>query len=252
MTMDDLEDTSGAALLPPLPHSRPRPRPSLVGRHLQRHRRRRSSAAFLLPQRGRQRNNDSDEDDDDDASVSSWASTVTTNTTKTTSKQSQQPQDLQALYQQAIRLHTSNKITTSNSWNLHLIENLDYFLEAVPEEEEETVERAPLQDHNAVPPPPLRVNFTKASCTLDASAKIYSYRVDDVHLTSYKVLANLHRSRGGDDEEPESQDLDGDAPAAATKTPAPRHRKVVTNADGTTVSVGTTMETNLGTYRDRS
>jgi Condensin complex subunit 2 len=250
MTMDDLEDTSGAALLPPLPHSRPRPRPSLVGRHLQRHRRRRSSAAFLLPQRGRQRNNDSDEDDDDDASVSSWASTVTTNTTKT--KPSQQPQDLQALYQQAIRLHTSNKITTSNSWNLHLIENLDYFLEAVPEEEEETVERAPLQDHNAGPPPPLRVNFTKASCTLDASAKIYSYRVDDVHLTSYKVLANLHRSRGGDEEEPESQDLDGDAPAAATKTPAPRHRKVVTNADGTTVSVGTTMETNLGTYRDRS
>ena len=37
-----------------------------------------------------------------------------------------------------------------------------------------------------------RVNFTKASCTLDASVKIYSYRVDDVHLTSYKVLANLN------------------------------------------------------------
>ena len=40
-----------------------------------------------------------------------------------------------------------------------------------------------------------RVIFTKASCTLDASVKIYSYRVDDVHLTSYKVLAN--RSEAG-------------------------------------------------------
>merc|ERR1712151_1001151 len=42
-----------------------------------------------------------------------------------------------------------------------------------------------------------RVNFTKASCTLDASVKIYSYRVDDVHLSSYKVLANLNRTDGG-------------------------------------------------------
>ena len=40
-----------------------------------------------------------------------------------------------------------------------------------------------------------RVNFTKASCTLDASVKIYSFRVDDVHLTSYKVLANLNRTQ---------------------------------------------------------
>ena len=41
-----------------------------------------------------------------------------------------------------------------------------------------------------------RVIFTKASCTLDASVKsFYSYRVDDVHLTSYKVLAN--RSEAG-------------------------------------------------------
>ena len=46
-----------------------------------------------------------------------------------------------------------------------------------------------------------RVNFTKASCTLDASVKIYSYRVDDVHLSSYRVLANLNRtdSKKGND-----------------------------------------------------
>jgi len=47
------------------------------------------------------------------------------------------------------------------------------------------------------------VNFQKASCTLDASVKIYSYRVDDVHLSSYKVLANLNRTDNDEDEDGE-------------------------------------------------
>ena len=47
--------------------------------------------------------------------------------------------------------------------------------------------------------PSTGVNFTKASCSLDASVKIYSYRVDDVHLTSYKVLANLNRTETNQD-----------------------------------------------------
>ncbi|EJK47948.1 hypothetical protein THAOC_33297, partial [Thalassiosira oceanica] len=57
-----------------------------------------------------------------------------------------------------------------------------------------------------------RVNFAKASCTLDASVKIYSYRVDDVHLSSYRVLANLNRSdtnkgrAGGDHEDGGAED----------------------------------------------
>lgn len=94
------------------------------------------------------------------------------------------------LYQKAIRLNAENKINLSNSWNLKLIEHMDQVLE---EEDESTT------------------NFTKASCTLDASVKIYGYRVDDVHLTSYKVLANLNRSennkkrRNGSDEAEEGQ-----------------------------------------------
>jgi condensin complex subunit 2 len=67
-------------------------------------------------------------------------------------------------------LNAEKKINATNSWNLKLIEHLDQVIE-----EDDT-------------------NFTKASCTLDASVKIYGYRVDDVHLTSYKVLANLNRS----------------------------------------------------------
>ena len=38
------------------------------------------------------------------------------------------------------------------------------------------------------------VNFTKASCSLYASAKIYSYHVNDAHLTSYEVLVTLSRA----------------------------------------------------------
>lgn len=36
-------------------------------------------------------------------------------------------------------------------------------------------------------------NFTRASCALDASIKIYSCRVDDVYSTSYRVLEGLSR-----------------------------------------------------------
>jgi condensin complex subunit 2 len=37
-------------------------------------------------------------------------------------------------------------------------------------------------------------NFQKASCTLDASVKIYSYRVDDTWNSSFKILENLSRT----------------------------------------------------------
>lgn len=109
-------------------------------------------------------------------------------------------QNLNALYKKAIQMNAENKINASNSWNLNLIENIDKFLTADedgptssrPSEvggrsENSTVNNLQKSSSN-------RINFTKASCTLDASVKIYSYRVDDVHLTSYKVLANLNRS----------------------------------------------------------
>jgi hypothetical protein len=40
-----------------------------------------------------------------------------------------------------------------------------------------------------------------ASCTLDASVKIYSYRVDSVHHETYRVLGGLNRTdmKGGAD-----------------------------------------------------
>ena len=121
-------------------------------------------------------------------------------------------QHLGDMYKKAIRMNAENRINASNSWNLRLIENIDKFLEEDQETESPSSSRSasPVVDENEGPLSDAtngggilktrknnkekRVNFTKASCTLDASVKIYSYRVDDVHLTSYKVLANLNRT----------------------------------------------------------
>mmetsp|Transcript_3701 Transcript_3701/g.6867 ORF Transcript_3701/g.6867 Transcript_3701/m.6867 type:complete len:192 (-) Transcript_3701:1999-2574(-) len=99
------------------------------------------------------------------------------------------------MYRQVVRLNAANKISAANSWSLNLIDHMDRIIAPLPpvmEEEEEEKDGEEKQEKG--------VNFTRASCTIDASVKIYSYRVDDVHLSSYKVLANLNRSDKGKDD----------------------------------------------------
>jgi condensin complex subunit 2 len=131
--------------------------------------------------------------------------------------------DLGAMYQKAIRMNAENRINATNSWNLSLIDHLDRFLSmpgagtnssngktgssrggAAGFNHFESDEPSSWTGEGS------GVNFTRASCTLDASVKIYSYRVDDVHLTSYKVLANLNRT------ETSKKGADGDAARRAT------------------------------------
>lgn len=57
------------------------------------------------------------------------------------------------------------------------------------------------------------LNFQRASCTLDASIKIWSCRVDDVWSSSYRVLENL--SRGGNGNAGGEEDKGGEAGADA-------------------------------------
>jgi len=123
--------------------------------------------------------------------------------TETSESQEERQEKLGEMYRQAIRLNAANKINAGNSWGLNLIDNIDKFLGDDEDEDSSTmlqnkdkIKYANLGDRNDSEKEK-RVNFTKASCTLDASVKIYSFRVDDVHLTSYKVLANLNRSDGG-------------------------------------------------------
>jgi condensin complex subunit 2 len=154
-------------------------------------------------------------------------------------------ESLGKMYKQAIRMNAENRINASNSWNFNLIDNIDKFLTDLPEEEEEassfSEHQAPANHNEEEAPREVshttrRVNFTKASCTLDASVKIYSYRVDDVHLTSYKVLENLHRTDG--DKKKKSKDKadeTGDDDEATSE------------ANQRSKSPTATVESNLGT-----
>jgi hypothetical protein len=133
------------------------------------------------------------------------------------------------LYQKAIRLNAENKINVTNSWNLKLIDHMDQILE-----EDDT-------------------NFTKASCTLDASVKIYGYRVDDVFLTSYKVLANLNRSDnnkknrrdGPDNDETAAAEQQGDEAVLGDGDDAPNGGRTQRNPAQRKQQRGNTLEEKL-------
>ncbi len=156
--------------------------------------RRRSSARFLrLSNRFDGHDNGDHEADDDESMMNA-------------EQREEKQRKLGEMYRQAIRLNAENKINAGNSWGLNLIENIDKFL-GDDDNDEEINDNIVIDadDHTNdsndkdrfTNGKEKRVNFTKASCTLDASVKIYSYRVDDVYLTSYKVLANLNRTDGG-------------------------------------------------------
>jgi Chromosome condensation complex Condensin, subunit H len=153
----------------------PNPKPKKV--------RRRSSARFL---RLSGRFNDEDDEGMDET------------------PEEEQREKLNEMYSKAIQLNAANKINAVNSWGLNIIDKMDKFL-GDDEDDNGTspnvVENLPVDDVADSAVKEKRVNFTKASCTIDACVKIYSYRVDDAHLTSYKVLANLNRTDGGKDVE---------------------------------------------------
>ncbi|KAH9298186.1 hypothetical protein KI387_029868, partial [Taxus chinensis] len=78
------------------------------------------------------------------------------------------------LFHNCIKLSSENKINQRNTWELRLIDHLSEIV-YIDEDDTET-------------------NFQKASCTLEAGVKIYSYRVDSVHSEAYKVLGGLNRA----------------------------------------------------------
>ncbi|POM63852.1 Condensin complex subunit 2 [Phytophthora palmivora] len=84
------------------------------------------------------------------------------------------------MYSTIIKMSSENKINVKNSWSLHLIDHMEDILDS-------SKRIAADGDDDTY-------NFQKASCTLDASIKIYSYRVDDTWNSSYKILENLSRT----------------------------------------------------------
>ena len=108
-----------------------------------------------------------------------------------------------ANFEEWMKMATDNKINAANSWNFALI---DYF-----------------HDMSLLKEGDGRVNFQKASCTLDGCVKIYTSRVDSVSTEAGRLLSGLAESKDaegkkkrkgdgedGEDGEGEEGDEEGD------------------------------------------
>eukprot|EP00742_Colponemidia_sp_Colp-10_P008083 GILJ01008725.1.p1 GENE.GILJ01008725.1~~GILJ01008725.1.p1 ORF type:complete len:700 (+),score=180.43 GILJ01008725.1:61-2160(+) len=78
------------------------------------------------------------------------------------------------LYSNSMKLINENKINSKNAFEVRFLDHIDALVAATDDNDE--------------------TNFQKASCTIEASAKIYGYRVDSVHTEAYKVLGGLSRA----------------------------------------------------------
>lgn len=204
----------------------------------QQRRRRRSSSRFLQLSSGALGDDDDGTGADGDASRSPGAEDGDDFTSS---------EHLGEIYRQAIRMNAENKINAGNSWGFKLIENMDKFIvedstsgvggdgntSARDDGRDDLVAARQMKSRDDKG----RVNFAKASCTLDASVKIYSYRVDDVHLSSFRVLANLNRSDNKKDDDVVRADENGGVEEVGDKA-----IKRKTGHKGPTE----TLETNLG------
>ncbi|XP_068027181.1 condensin complex subunit 2, partial [Melanerpes formicivorus] len=99
-------------------------------------------------------------------------------------------------YNTCIKLSTENKITTKNAFGLHLI---DYLTEILQQKESG------------------ETDFKVAVGTLDASAKIYSARVDVIHADTYRVLGGLGKDVAATDDKESPEGEASTAPEAAKR-----------------------------------
>jgi condensin complex subunit 2 len=228
------------------------PRPSMAvvtstKNLLQQRRRRRSSARFL--QLSNTTKNMEDDDNEDDDEVGHGMMATSHNRTYST---------LQEMYQTVIRMNAENKINTTNTWNLHIIDQMGTLLslndgktntrtENISQGNDKEFHPETNTDSNGSSTSNknenTRVNFTKASCTLDASVKIYSYRVDDVHLTSYKVLANLNRTQNNKNEDKQSKQIEENIDRSNNDDKGEGKSQ---SKEQTRSTSGSTLETNIG------
>jgi len=118
---------------------------------------------------------------------------------------------LAQMYSKIIQMSTENKINDKNSWSLELI---DHMGDLIREDSSNHGEKG--------------VNFQKASCTIEASVKIYTHRVDDTFNTSLRIMANLRSNIASTEEELDREDGTTDNENGKTST-----RRVLKKGDTT-------------------
>ncbi|XP_023323672.1 condensin complex subunit 2 isoform X2 [Eurytemora carolleeae] len=113
-------------------------------------------------------------------------------------------------YNNCIKLSAENKISTKNAFNLQLI---DYMAQMIRKKESDMS------------------NFQVAAGTLDASTKIYAYRVDAVYGDTLKIAHGLGQSKKEDEAERERDGEDGDNEEDDRNQPDKKIRKRIKRAN---------------------
>ncbi|KAL4105643.1 hypothetical protein PRIC1_003703 [Phytophthora ramorum] len=124
----------------------------------------------------------------------------------------QSKQYISDMYSTIIKMSSENKINVKNSWSLHLIDHMEDILDS----SKKIAADGDAGDDDTY-------NFQKASCTLDASIKIYSYRVDDTWNSSYKILENLSRT----EQKHGAETSDGEGATTAARKTRKTHARTI-------------------------
>ncbi|CAJ1454907.1 unnamed protein product, partial [Effrenium voratum] len=108
------------------------------------------------------------------------------------------------LYSKCVQLVNENKISAKNAFELPLIEHMDDIVDsfmggrkAAKAKEKEKPRRSSVTAEEAE----MENRFHEASCTIEASARIYACRVDCVHTDTYRVLGGLNSADVANEEE---------------------------------------------------
>ncbi|XP_052741703.1 condensin complex subunit 2 [Bicyclus anynana] len=107
-------------------------------------------------------------------------------------------------YQGCLKLYAENKITKDNAWNLQLID----FMSSMVRRHDARME-----------------NFQTASTVLDATARIYSFRVDAVHWDVLKIAGGLSKAAQTKRGKKDDENVQDDAPADGAEAAAPKKKK---------------------------
>eukprot|EP00928_Gymnodinium_smaydae_P079221 TRINITY_DN63205_c0_g1_i1.p1 TRINITY_DN63205_c0_g1~~TRINITY_DN63205_c0_g1_i1.p1 ORF type:complete len:782 (-),score=230.73 TRINITY_DN63205_c0_g1_i1:132-2477(-) len=127
------------------------------------------------------------------------------------------------LYTKCVQMVNENKISTKNAFDLKLIDHMDDIVDSFmggSKQKSKAAESKPSgnskskQAQNGLTAPRAEEDeveerrFLEASCTIEASARIYACRVDCVHTDTYRVLGGLS-SADMDEEEEGKEGEDG-------------------------------------------
>ena len=109
-------------------------------------------------------------------------------------------------YSNCMKLSAENKINTKNAFHLQLI---DYMSEMMRNKKTSEMD-----------------NFQAASCALDASAKIYAYRVDSVHSDTLKLAGGVGKTAQEQEEQDKAKNVgETNDDAAGAEKKEKRRRK---------------------------